>query len=1459
MKFRHSLAVVVGINDYHSGVPTLQTPAKDAQKIAEILQRQHGYKTHLLLNEKATQYHLNELFEQTLPNSMQASDRLIFYFAGHGIALNGEDGPAGYLVPQDARLGDTNTYLSMTKVHQALHQLPCHHFLGILDCCFAGSFRWSNTRDLDFSVPEVIHQECFERFTQDPAWQVITSAAHDQKASDAFNLPAERGEMGQNSPFAAALIEALEDKPNGETEPTRNLLFSSGVITATALYLYLRDRIEIITPGTLRQTPGIHSFQKHNKGEFIFLAPNHPLHLPPAPPLKTAQNPYRGLQSFDTQHTELFFGRESLIKKLQLFVKTHPLTIVLGPSGAGKSSLVKAGLIPRLQQTAEKWLALPPIRPGKDPFQSLNNALAEAGLHTVETDAETNHRKSGSQKTLEQIIACWRQQNPHTQLLLFIDQSEEVISLCSDQHQRQAFIQSILSALNSHAKQLRVVLSMRSDFEPQIRDIGIELTGELPAQAAIKKRWRSGRFRVPVMSRLELREAIERPAQLRVMYFESDALVDRLIDEVADMPGALPLLSFALSELYLRYLQRQQKAQNKGIVIARSLTLTDYEKLGGVIQSLTQRANQEYRVLLNQAPAYAQATRHVMLRMITLGGGELVRRRVPLAELKYPPQQNELAQTVVERFIKARLLVKGRDTEGYAYVEPAHDALVRGWEKLQIWVAEEKDLALQRRLTPAALAWETHKKDAHASKYLWHANPYLDVLAQDVLNTPNNNWLNKTELVFVQQSLNKRRNNYRRLAASAVAIIVSLSGFGLFSAYQWRQAGIGQVEALAEASNANFTINRSSLEALISALTASNRLQQLPLSRHNQQLHTTVLTALSQSISWIREETQSTEHQDTVRSLSFSPDGQLIATGSSDDTVKLWHADGTFFKSLKGHTDAVTSVEFSADSQMIISGSLDGTVNYWNRNGNLIKPPLVQKDTWVMSAHFGPNLQIVTANEDGSANIWHQETGELLHSFEGHENWVMQVAYSPTEAKMITISEDTNIKIWDYNSRTLIRTIKDHSGAVTGVAFSQNGDFFVTSSQDTTVRLWSAEGEHIRTLPHPGPVWSVSIDKSGELITSGSTDGTIGLWTREGRLLDTWLGHKGPIPSLAFSPDGKRIGTVGNDGLLKLWQVNRNWLKVLAAPEIDPLFARISPNGQQVAAASGDGTVTIWNQEGDLLSVLGKHTSSVNAVSFSPTQALLASGSDNGIIKLWQPDGKVISTIEGHKGRVLYLSFSPDGNILASASTDGTAKLWTAAGEELAILGESEGRVLSVTFSSDGQTIVTSDDQGVIALWTLEGKKLQTFSSGESAVWAAGFSPDGTKIVTANNNNRGQIWRADGTSVQDLRGHTAAVLDASFSPNGEMIATASSDRTIKLWRPDGTLIVTLSGHQGDVRTVSFSPDSQKLVSASADQTVLIWNVSDLSLEGLVRRGCRHLDSYLAAQTNQLQQICRHEE
>lgn len=423
-EFRRNFAVIIGIDEYQdSDIAKLETAVSDAEKLAEILetrheklkekyQEQNKYEVRLLKN--VTKHELDELLKdfkagKIFPDQIEKinkNDRVLFYFAGHGIALDAlenQEGPVGYFFPKDAENGKVETYLPMQELHDALKELECRHMLAILDCCFAGAFQWVRR---DVKSPVKVYKERYDCFIQDAAWQVITSAAYDQEALDS---PGIRGkvqyEKKVHSPFAKALFDALL----GESNQQNAYANKNGIITANELYLYLREEVEISTDENFqRQTPGYCPLRKHDKGEFIFLLPDFDRdNLDDAPPLNLENNPYRGLYSYEynKRDSELFFGRKTLIQELeqkivlnleetkvaQQAVKNAQsnsvssgkgLTVVLGASGTGKSSLVKAGLLPLLEKQSQLTI-ITPMRPRENPIKS----LAQVFLPIINEDA----------------------------------------------------------------------------------------------------------------------------------------------------------------------------------------------------------------------------------------------------------------------------------------------------------------------------------------------------------------------------------------------------------------------------------------------------------------------------------------------------------------------------------------------------------------------------------------------------------------------------------------------------------------------------------------------------------------------------------------------------------------------------------------------------------------------------------------------------------------------------------------------------------------------------------------------------------------------------------------------------------------------------------------------------------------------------------------------------------------
>ncbi|PHH51573.1 Vegetative incompatibility protein HET-E-1 [Ceratocystis fimbriata CBS 114723] len=324
-------------------------------------------------------------------------------------------------------------------------------------------------------------------------------------------------------------------------------------------------------------------------------------------------------------------------------------------------------------------------------------------------------------------------------------------------------------------------------------------------------------------------------------------------------------------------------------------------------------------------------------------------------------------------------------------------------------------------------------------------------------------------------------------------------------------------------------------------------------------------------------------HQKTVASVVFSNDGQRLASGSWDKTVKIWDAtSGACLQTLEGHHGQVTSAVFSNDGQRLASGSWDSTVKIWDATSGACLQTLEGHQQIVTSVVFSNDGQrLASGSEDCTVKIWDATSGACLQTLEGHDEEVSLVVFSKDGQRLASGSWDSTVKIWDATSGACLQTLEGHQQAVTSVVFSKDGQRLASASSDKTVKIWDAtSGACLQTLEgHHGQVASVAFSNDGQRLASGSWDSTVKIWdATSGVCLQTLEGHQQAVISVVFSKDGQRLASGSYDKTVKIWDATSGaCLQTLEGHHGQVTSAVFSNDGQRLASGSWDSTVKIWD------------------------------------------------------------------------------------------------------------------------------------------------------------------------------------------------------------------------------------------------------------------------------------------
>ncbi|MEU7524196.1 hypothetical protein AB0A74_00510 [Saccharothrix sp. NPDC042600] len=1106
------------------------------------------------------------------------------------------------------------------------------------------------------------------------------------------------------------------------------------------------------------------------------------------PDLADTDAPYVGLRAFQARDADRFFGRERLVAAIRELVGRQRLVGVFGASGSGKSSVLRAGV------AAAAPGPVVVFTPGAAPVRELAERVgAWCGKPAAALEREFSTYRENLHLRVRQALAT-----ESDDLLLVVDQFEELFTLCHDDGQREAFVAALVTAATAPGSRTRVVLGVRADF-----------LGHCGRHPELVEALHGGQVLVGPMSADELRRAIVQPA-LAVRCTVENALVTRLVADAAGQPAALPLLSHALLETWKR---------RRGV----ALTLDAYDQTGGLEHAVARSAEAVHAGL---SEADQEVARWLFLRLIAVGEGtEDTKRRVPRAELDRPG-----AAEVLAVLAEHRLVVVDRDT-----VEPAHEALIRGWPRLRGWIAENRaGLRVQRMLTEAARAWTALDHDGSAllrGTRLALAREWA--AGRDAELTP-------VEARFLAacvaaedavHTAERRRTRRLRQVVALLAVLLLLATGAVGYAWQAQRAAtearnaalVREVVGVAEA-----------MRTTDPALAA-----QLALAAHrlapSAQTRAAVLGAAGgPGTALIPADAEA------VRAVDAAA-GRLVVV--ADDAATLWDIREPHRPTRSGRIDGVSAAVLSPD----------GTLLAAKQGINVL--------LWDLADAAQPKEVARTESRDALSLAFRSDgTRVLIGTDKGLYDWDASAPDRPT--RLLDPGADVLELRTATPSRVLAREVVDR-----------------------------AEGRAARLSLRPadgGPAVVLSDDFSGDLRPDGRVAATWGpgpvrLWDvadpATPRLLHTLASPS--ATSVAFSSDGATMATADTDGTTRLWNLTDP-----AHPK--RIAALAGETTRQDQLVLDNGVLVAWNDARDTVRVVdvrdavANHTATgVEFLGFSPRGDLAVLGLADGSFRLHRMAGPRrlggAVPLDAPVGRVgpdqaVTAAFSPDARLVVTSVGAHQTTAWDVTDPDrpvrLATVATGLQAAYGVAFSPDGRFLVGGDITGTVTVrqtgtWQAVWHHALETSGIGLPVLSPVFTPAGDTVVvghrrhgvmrfsrpdwredpgTSNNSplepgvmafdrndnlvvaaGRDGLWLAPGsgpgqpdTRLGDASATTVAVA-------GDLVAAVGGDHRIRLWRTTGRgaaeEVTVLPRRTDTVEAAAFTPDGHTLATAGADGTI----------------------------------------
>ncbi|HEY8269338.1 MAG TPA: AAA family ATPase [Pseudobdellovibrionaceae bacterium] len=1065
-------------------------------------------------------------------------------------------------------------------------------------------------------------------------------------------------------------------------------------------------------------------------------------------------SPYQGLKRFNLKDRERFFGRDKLIARLFEAVNRSNLSLVLGASGSGKSSVVRAGLIPELKKSLKYQTFYDFIfTPNQDPFDSLYRCLLSEEKDYNFSKSEAEIALEAKAETLSKVISTLKKDEERW--LIFVDQFEELFTICDDPDKRKNFISGLVQVAKSGNSSVKLVLAMRSDF--------LEQFSFYPDLGSIANQ--NNIHLVTEMYPDELQQAIEQPAAMHGVVFE-EGLVKQIIDEVEGQKGYLPLLQYTL-DLFWESECRTLDADGHPNIENRTLNKKNYTALEGVRGALQKRVNEIYKDVCERNKDGEAATKQIFLKLVNIvdsdSGSRAVNRRAYRYEFVGEPVENTLKRFVDENLLvssyeysneKELLIGNNKKNLENATIEIAHEILLSSWDRLKRWLEEEKEaIILKNWLAGETRRWlEVRAKDESKANDELLKGARLD---QTVEFREKNAFeklggLVQEENKFIDASVEWResaRSEKIHLQRRAIkwlsgGLTAALIAMGI-ATWQWQRSEnlrlATQSEALGSTAVQQFDSGRQ-IEALLLAMQSGLMLKDLiqdSRSLNNHYPAVSPLFALQTILDDIRERNR----------LEYPGGSELVV-----------------------NSQYVSRVSFSSDGKYIVRIPEHGSEEHWDLSGKLINQS-VQPNHDTTSNKEPSSIEecVVPLGGDRVIRLRYlqerpleQQLTEQLAQLTGQSEGILSIRCSPNGKYVVITGRDGTVRLLDLSTKQIAKII-GRQGGVMDIRFSPDGQNFATWGGN--VLFWELPknqmAQHMTLLNgNQGSVTAISFSQDGKYIATAGSNGTVNLWDSSGNKIRPELKIGEGIMGVKFNRDGKKIVIVTDQGTIQIWDLAGNPIQtVLEKPQnqrLNVINVSFSPDGNYIAMAMAGGGVELRKITGEQLpGRFTGHQGWIMGMNFSVDEKLLATAGDGDTIRLWKLSGEQVKEIRAHQGETMSVSLSPDGNLVASAGNDGTIRLWDLQSkEEIAKFAGHQGKVLGVSFSPDGNFLATAGTDGTIRLWTLSGEQMAQFigySSGLSSEATGGafgslgmtFSPDGRQIATAEDNGGARLWRIE--------------------------------------------------------------------------------------------------------------------